>query len=195
VRRAPLLVIAAATRARRRIVGTLRSHGYDVAEVTHASDAAAAASWVGAQLIVLDVAVPAVDGSEFRHAHAASPIIRSTPLIITTPDVGSATSTIADTAIAVLHKPFRDTDLLQAVEAICAPPKDALLWSRRGSIACAAHAPLEGSPRWITDGWTQVPAVRIHRTPYQCQLCVGGGPIQRRWAAPGAAIQPSIPAD
>jgi hypothetical protein len=50
-----------------------------------------------------------------------------------------------------------------------------LFWSKRGAIACGAHAPAADSDRWREDGWQPVPH---EHAPYstktfQCQFCYG----------------------
>jgi signal transduction histidine kinase len=49
-----------------------------------------------------------------------------------------------------------------------------LFWSKRGDVACAAHAPDVQSPRWQTEGWVPISNVSSHR-PYQCPLCAPDG--------------------
>jgi hypothetical protein len=55
------------------------------------------------------------------------------------------------------------------------PDPNALYWSRRGEIACAAHAPLDDGARWDADRWTTI-AERpgSSRMRYQCSMCHGG---------------------
>src|SRR5687767_5337373 len=47
-----------------------------------------------------------------------------------------------------------------------------LYWSKRGEVACGAHAPLEDNPRWTEEGW--MPLIRAKkRIEFQCQHCAG----------------------
>ena len=56
------------------------------------------------------------------------------------------------------------------VTAVKRAAMPALFWSRRGEVACAAHAPADGSPRWTTEAWAPVSA-RRRRLTYQCEHC------------------------
>lgn len=46
-----------------------------------------------------------------------------------------------------------------------------LFWSRRGEVACSAHAPALDSARWSGEGWREITDGDLGRTPYQCQHC------------------------
>jgi CheY-like chemotaxis protein len=48
-----------------------------------------------------------------------------------------------------------------------------LYWSRKGEIACARHAPSEGSVRWVDHGWQPMPDFGVRMARYQCQHCEG----------------------
>jgi DNA-directed RNA polymerase subunit M/transcription elongation factor TFIIS len=54
-----------------------------------------------------------------------------------------------------------------------------LYWSRRGEVACEAHAPIGNHLRWTSERWRPVDQ-REHRLRLQCQTCHAGSPIQRR---------------
>jgi CheY-like chemotaxis protein len=49
-----------------------------------------------------------------------------------------------------------------------------LFWSRKGEIACARHAPREGSDRWVDQAWQPMPDFGVRMARYQCQHCEGG---------------------
>ncbi len=51
-------------------------------------------------------------------------------------------------------------------------PGEALYWSKRGEVACVAHAPKQGGPRWSRERW--LPLQSIQHVEYQCQHCYGG---------------------
>jgi CheY-like chemotaxis protein len=51
-----------------------------------------------------------------------------------------------------------------------------LFWSRKGEVACGAHAPAADSARWASEGWQPVPEVR-RPIRYQCQFC-GQSPVK-----------------
>lgn len=50
---------------------------------------------------------------------------------------------------------------------------DALFWSIRGEIACAAHMPPQDSHRWSEERWAEIPSEmrNRHGRRYQCQHC------------------------
>lgn len=55
-----------------------------------------------------------------------------------------------------------------------APSDDTLLyWSRKGDIACATHAPHQGSARWSAEAWQAMPDFGVRMARYQCQFCDG----------------------
>jgi hypothetical protein len=58
---------------------------------------------------------------------------------------------------------------------------DALFWSRRGQVACGAHAPDVQSERWQIDGWCEIPAEasKRHGLAYQCPRCAPDGRLHR----------------
>lgn len=54
---------------------------------------------------------------------------------------------------------------------------DGLYWSKRGEVACAAHAPNVESPRWGLERWCPIPhdANGRHGLAYQCPRCAPDG--------------------
>jgi CheY-like chemotaxis protein len=48
-----------------------------------------------------------------------------------------------------------------------------LFWSRKGEIACPAHAPSQRSDRWDIEGWQPMPDFGVRMARYQCQHCDG----------------------
>jgi twitching motility two-component system response regulator PilH len=48
-----------------------------------------------------------------------------------------------------------------------------LFWSRKGEIACAAHAPAPRSEKWDSEGWQPMPDFGVRMARYQCQHCDG----------------------
>jgi CheY-like chemotaxis protein len=53
-----------------------------------------------------------------------------------------------------------------------------LFWSRKGEVACDAHAPAPGDPRRASEAWQPIPLHALRRIQYQCQHCVAGQPIR-----------------
>lgn len=188
-----ILVVGAAPRSRVRTAATLRAHGYTVTEAVNADEAQAAASSFGPGLIVLDVAIPAVDGWEFRQAQQASPQLRTIPTVVAAPIVEADLTAMLPPSILVLYKPYDDTELVEVVDRICTAPLPSLMWSRRGEIACSTHAPVHGSIRWTEEAWAQIPPNLPTRTPYQCQHCSGAGPLQHRSNGRAAAARRVTP--
>jgi len=45
-----------------------------------------------------------------------------------------------------------------------------LFWSKRGDVACAAHAPDVADPRWKAEQWKPLRIARPNHL-YQCQYC------------------------
>jgi len=69
----------------------------------------------------------------------------------------------------------------------------ALLWSRRGEVACATHAPSPDSERWGAERWKPVPMdIAEGRVRYQCQHCAGR-PIDHRTAGRTASPRATDP--
>src|SRR5687768_2899504 len=66
-----------------------------------------------------------------------------------------------------------------------------LFWSKRGEVACQAHAPTFDAHRWQAEGWCAIPeAARRQRLPYQCPRCAADGRMHRHAHRPeGPAIR------
>jgi CheY-like chemotaxis protein len=61
-----------------------------------------------------------------------------------------------------------------------------LFWSKRGEVACGAHAPHATGPRWRQDGWQELYAPG-RRVRYQCQFCQQTPVARPNRDQPGAA--------
>jgi CheY-like chemotaxis protein len=68
--------------------------------------------------------------------------------------------------------------------------KQPLFWSKRGEVACARHAPAEGSARWDVEGWQELQGVEGRRITYQCQHC--GRRAIRHVRRPAGAAPPAL---
>jgi len=102
---------------RRALVRALRIAGYDVDAFRNAEDVAAAnPSWTQACL-VLDVDLPGMDGVTFRHSLAAAGSDVPT-VFITAFDRYEMNRRLCGSS-TVLHKPFRNDDLLRAIDRAC----------------------------------------------------------------------------
>ncbi len=79
--------------------------------------------------------------------------------------------------------------------------ESSLYWSLRGEVACAAHAPVPDSPRWVEERWQLVPPFVISdlRKRLQCQYCEEGSgrPYrhERREASPGTETRAAVAHD
>jgi two-component system, chemotaxis family, chemotaxis protein CheY len=176
---------------RDRMSRVLRGAGYQVTEAVDGLDALKKVSASRFDAILLDLILPHVDGWQFRATQLRHPELATIPTVIVTiqplrePDRYSLRTT------DIVHKPFDDADLVEAVRRACerhqpavASPVAAtsrLFWSRHGEIACAQHAPEPDSHRWREERWAPIrPAADTHRIVYQCQHCPGhGSPIDR----------------
>src|SRR5688572_17598040 len=60
-----------------------------------------------------------------------------------------------------------------------------LHWSKRGDVACTAHAPEPLSERWRAEGWSRIPpdADGRHGRWFQCPACSASGRCYRHAAA------------
>lgn len=176
---------------RNRMSSVLRAAGYEVSEAGDGLDALKQVSARRFDAILLDLILPHVDGWQFRATQLRHPELATIPTVIVTiqplrePDRYSLRTT------DVVHKPFEDVELLEAVQRACDQQQSPvhrtttmpsrLFWSRRGEIACAEHAPEADSHRWRDERWAPIPpAPDSHRIVYQCQYCPGdGSPIDR----------------
>jgi CheY-like chemotaxis protein len=192
-----VLVVEDNDATRARMASVLRAEGYDVSEAVDGLDALKQVSTRRFDAILLDLLVPHVDGWQFRATQLRHSELAKIPTVIVTvqplrePDRYSLRTT------DIVHKPFEDAELVEAVQRACArhqaPTARAvrattgLFWSRRGEIACANHSPDADSGRWRDERWAPIPpATDHHRIAYQCQYCPGdGSPIDRSRRASG----------
>ena len=188
---ASVLVVEDNDTTRDRIATLLRAHGYEVAEAVDGLDALRKVSRRRFDAIVLDLVLPNVDGWQFRATQLRHPEMASIPTVIVTVQPLQAADRYSLRTSEVVHKPFEDVNLLQAVERAYRTRQpgpvrrnaDAtgLFWSHRGEIACMDHAPDATSERWRQDRWAPISTAAIRgRIAYQCQHCPGdGSPIDR----------------
>jgi hypothetical protein len=65
-------------------------------------------------------------------------------------------------------------------------PSTRLFWSKRGEVACSAHAPLSQPERWQAEGWCAIPQPATRRgLAYQCPRCSADGRTRRRAVGTG----------
>jgi len=152
--------------------------------------------------IVMNVALPRQSAWEFRATVLADPQLARIPTIVVTPRALPLADSYRLRTPHVLQTPFGAPALLSALRRACAAssveptnqlaatrqramrsnPSNAfgLLWSRRGAVACAEHAPAINSSEWVSEGWAPIPgsAFGRHGVMYQCEDC-HGTPIRR----------------
>jgi CheY-like chemotaxis protein len=191
-----VLVVEDNDTTRQRMSNVLRGHGYHVAEATDGLDALRKVTADRFDVILLDLVLPHVDGWQFRATQLRHPELARIPTVIVTVRPLREPDRYVLRTEDVIHKPFEDADLLNAVERVCRPspatpppavaddsvnPGVELFWSRRGEIACADHAPDPSSSRWRDERWTSIPpGAGNRRIRYRCERCPGdGSPIDR----------------
>jgi CheY-like chemotaxis protein len=168
------------------MASVLRVNGYDVTEATDGLQALKLISLHSFQAVVLDLVLPHVDGWQFRTAQLQHPDHARIPTVIVSARPLRDADLYTLRARIVVPKPFEDADLLGALHRACAEAPQAvpvmadLFWSRRGAVACSAHAPAPTGPEWQRDQWTAVPLDANTRLTYQCQHCAADrSPIRR----------------
>jgi len=98
-------------------------------EVDEAASAASAATKIGSRhpdVIVLDVAMPGIDGVTFCRGLKGDPFTRTIPVILLTGDATSESAGRGAGADGFLRKPFSPLELLTLVERLGAAPEEEL---------------------------------------------------------------------
>jgi CheY-like chemotaxis protein len=189
-----VLVVEDVDTTRRRISSALRARGFRVDEAGDGAQAMRQLSTAKFDAILLDLVMPHVNGWQFREAQLRHPELASIPTIVVTVKPLNEGERYSLRANGFICKPFEDEALVSTVNDVCAAALKAhlepaavpldrkvLFWSRRGEIACTAHAPEPGSERWLSEKWTPIPGGDSHkRILYQCPHCSGRGPINHR---------------
>jgi FixJ family two-component response regulator len=106
---------------RRALARTMRLAGYEVLAFRSADEFTASGVSCGQVCLVLDINLPGTSGIELRRAMAAKGW--SPPTIFITAldrhDTEAGLETLAP--VAVLYKPFRNDELMSAIERACRP--------------------------------------------------------------------------
>jgi signal transduction histidine kinase len=99
--------------------GLLEEEGYEIQTVGDGRDALENLRRGPApELIILDLMMPGMDGWEFRTIQRADPVLADIPVVAISADTSAKAAAIDATRF--LRKPFRFTDLLDAVQKIIA---------------------------------------------------------------------------
>jgi CheY-like chemotaxis protein len=108
---------------REAMVECLSLEGYSVAEASNGAEALAYLHAAPApKVIVLDLVMPVMNGSEFLEQVRREPALSSIPVILmTAATLGAAHAARMPTADLRLPKPFELTALLDAVARFCGP--------------------------------------------------------------------------
>jgi CheY-like chemotaxis protein len=187
-----VLIVEDTEATRQRLAALLSGEGYQVDAAVDGLDALKRLSASHYDAILLDLLLPHVDGWQFRETTLRHPDLRTIPTVILTVAALRESDRYALRTPFVLRKPIEDATVLETLKRACqnqqidslrrAPlaPVQELFWSRRGEVACAAHAPAADSSRWQEERWSPVDGART-RVTYQCQHCPGShGPISRK---------------
>jgi CheY-like chemotaxis protein len=162
----------------------LTYRGYRVIVARNGEEAIAQARAHRPDLIMMDIRMPVMTGSNAARVLRSDPSFRSIPIIALTARAmeDERVAALAAGFDELIAKPCLPDRLALAVERILAArprarekPAVELFWSKRGVVACAAHAPAPSSENWNLQGWQQVPAWRqtVNLTVLQCQFCHG----------------------
>jgi CheY-like chemotaxis protein len=203
-----VLVIDDVKSTRDRLSRIIGAGGYGVTEASDGREALRALTTSPLDAILLDLVMPSLNGWEFREFQLRDPRLAAIPtLIITVKQLAEHECyALRVASTTVIHKPFEDIQVLQALaRALASRPRQTqdarwmsrdghpLLWSKRGNVACEQHAPAPGSERWLAEGWTWIPHFAgKNKIEYCCQQC-DRGPIRHRTGRTrAAAMSPEV---
>jgi CheY-like chemotaxis protein len=100
----------------------LRDEGYTVAVAANgavALEALRAEAKPHVDVILLDLMMPVMDGTEFRSIQLADPRIATIPVILFTADGNADQQAEVLSAAAAIPKPIRIADLVQQIARVC----------------------------------------------------------------------------
>ena len=104
----------------------LRDHGYDVAEAQNGRVALTLLQGgLRPQLILLDYAMPVMDGGEFRKCQLADAALADLPVVLMTAATGVQAIAAALRPNHLLRKPFSLKELFQTLNAALGHPEGA----------------------------------------------------------------------
>src|SRR5687767_5127258 len=97
----------------------LRSHGYQVLEAENGADALTVLSENRPCVIVLDLAMPVMDGWRFRSEQLARPELQTIPVVLYSAHSELDKHAAALGAAAILRKPIDVVGLTDVVDSAC----------------------------------------------------------------------------
>jgi CheY-like chemotaxis protein len=205
---------------RARLSRLLRGAGYGVMEAGDGRHALRTLATAVVDVIVLDLAMPAMSGWDFRTAQLRDARLSHIPTFVTTshPLTAHERYSLRIGTALVFQKPFDDARVLDGLARVIADTDpespsatssrdsrwrsrdgQALLWSRRGCVACEVHAPSADSDEWRAEGWAWIPRFAgKNKIEYACQACCGGPILHGRrdpLALSPMSSSPAIPSE
>ena len=119
-RQVSVLVIDDDADTRELLDEALARAGYTVVTASNGQEALALLRSIRPEMILLDIQMPVMDGSEFREAQRRDHDLIKIPTVVMT---GSKEEPLLDIAVVeTLTKPFRTKELLAVVRRHCDPP-------------------------------------------------------------------------
>jgi len=162
----------------------LTYRGYRVVVARNGEEAIAQARAHRPDLIMMDISMPVMTGFDAVRILRADPSFAHVPIIALTAHAmeDERVDALAGGFDELIAKPCLPDQLVLAVERILAAARKVsetrareLFWSKRGVVACKAHAPAPASENWNLQGWQPVPGWRqtFKLSTLQCQFCHG----------------------
>jgi CheY-like chemotaxis protein len=118
--RSRVLVVEDESAVRHTLRDALELEGYECRVASDGRDALSVLSEWPADIIVLDLIMPIMDGRAFRHEQRANPLLSNIPIVIVSAGRPSASRAAELGAAAIFGKPFELDNLLEALDEIIA---------------------------------------------------------------------------
>lgn len=163
----------------------LTYRGYRVILARNGEEAVAETRAHSPDLIMMDIRMPLMTGTDAVRILRADPSLKRVPIVALTAHAleDERVKALAAGFDELIAKPCLPDQLVLAIERILAAARQSraaqaamdLFWSKRGIVACSAHAPAPASQIWEVQGWQPVPRWRqaVKMTTLQCQFCHG----------------------
>ena len=117
--RRPVLVVDDDKDIRETLQELLEDEGYDVATARNGAEALERARQVQPGLVILDLFMPGMDGSEFRRRQLEDPEIAHLPVLVISAAAGLEDRVSAMRPAGHLEKPVRLEELLGLIARFC----------------------------------------------------------------------------